>query len=437
MATKRRREETTDQQNVKRIKPICEKAEKIKNEYPGRNSTDYDAWRNALIAAYQECKQFTCNQQDKELVDLLAEISINDMEGGSKMVGGNPIVHLSKLNSWLLDNGNNVSNCAKWLLTKIWYLLKTGVTIVDDIGRAALGHSDTQTFKLAVSVAGYLKDTVAQGAAPHYDVFEQYLKTVMNENKEEIRKYLPGSVTPDTFEAWLQTTPTSTKLYWTLVTMKLAQTSGLIVGTATVVASIAVQLSTYGLSLTYYFTNNYIFTGALLLHAGFNSLPDESKDKLINYFNKLDEYIAGKIGPSERQMDLDSMMDHLYNTLTEPEKQFALEVASLDREQIQANIENAEVNRDVEHMETKLVKQENIINTKNATNALKAKRNQLKEKFNALKGTTESLNSEQVEEKTEETEEIEGGKRKTRRKMSKKIKQGKKGKKGGKSRRKH
>ena len=305
-----------------------------------------------------------------DLIDILDELKIKENKmkvGGGKMVGGNnPIEQLFKLNSWLATH-QAWSTCAKWFLTQIWEkccelyssaigTASDGIAIIKDVGLTALGHTDTETFKFTANVFSdlYSAGSGAVGAAadkayPYFKEIEKDVTKILVENKNKVSAKMPGVVTPQQFQEWLDNTSMVNKIYWTLVTLKSYQAGPLIAATVTTASSMVVSASYYGVLMAYYITSNNYFTFALLTSAAGKSVYDKlssvNKDRLRGLFTKFDKFISDTVLGKEVD-DLTSMMNEIKD-LPDKAKKFALEQAKLQNKLTKSILTNAETNEEL------------------------------------------------------------------------------------------
>lgn len=453
------------------IKKDCPGADKVKEEWgtlkqreeglldedeAKQLEKDKNEWRSRLIKEYQECKKpvDACNLDEVgDLVDLLAEMSVagtaadidadvdNDNMGdgpvlkkkrGGKMVGGFIFEHLVKLNRWL--SGHTYwSPCAIWFLEQIWEKLQYAGHIAYDVGLTAMGNSDTETFQYAVYALGAMHEKYMELTVPYMNVLTNYLNESIKENESKMHTYLPD-VDPDKFNTWLNDTPILDKIYWTLVTMQLSQVLGLMGTVAVAGSSVITSVGYYGVIIAYYITQSKLFTGALLLHAGFHSLPKSTQEQLIKIYNNADGYIAGKI---DNETDLNAMMVQL-KSLPNNAKQVTKVILESKNKLLESELQNQDAKKRLETTEKLL----------DDAKRVKASRTQTEDVENTIKRIEDEIKAiyESMEKDKENTsiddddDDLGGGKRKSRRRRnhkSKKTRKGKKGKKGRKSRRKH
>jgi len=405
VAIKRGIDERSEQINNARL--VCEDAENILAEYgEAKAAGNVKAWRSAYIAARRKCKDSPTVQCDpreiQELTIMLGELKLMDKypinHSGGKMVGGgyaefvarlNALVaQLSALVAWLADprHATNISECAKWFLQKIWdaairvanttveyskaaaevtgitdmsdllhLVAELGVAAIDDIHNTLLGDQGTTTFSFAaitfnfaIEAVKFIMGAISNAVNPYKDVFEAYINGVMTANITVIKSAVGGSIAaPDDFGAWLGRTPVATKLYWMLVSLKLAQNAIAAAGIAGAGASMAMRTSIYIAPIVYHVTNSNIFTAALLMHAGFYQLSIDSQNRLITLYHAADEKIADTILPKPDEHK--AFTTHLYEVLQQADLDHYKAIVKADQELVQINADIGEIEKKLEN----------------------------------------------------------------------------------------
>jgi len=407
---------------------ICQAADDLYDRYGEAKANGNDAvtaWRAALIQAYRDCKTSKLDMCDPsevgDLMDLLADIKLDQKRGygEGKMVGGNnPIEQLFKLNSWLVTH-QAWSTCAKWFLTQIWEKccelygsasegIAYAIGIIKDVGFTALGHTDTKTFEFTAAAFYYLYsagsgalDAAANKATPYFNAIEKNVKDILVENKNNLSAKMPGVVTPQQFQEWLDNTTMVNKIYWTLVTLKSYQAGPLIAATLTTTGSIIMSASYYGVLMAYYITSSNYFTFALLTSAAgksvYDKLSSDNQNLIKDLFNKFDKFISDKALGAEVD-DLTSMMSEI-KKLPEEAKKFALEQAKLQNKLTKSILTNAETNEELGK----------ILRTKD----MEAKIADVEQKTREIQEQIERLEEEKDNKDMDEDLDL-GGKRRTR-----------------------
>ena len=305
----------------------CDLANTIMNRY-GSVKEDPEAlkdWVTDLRAAYRGCKSDKiCSAKDMDLADLLKNMTMESSDS-SRKYGGNPFSHLLALNSWLSDAAGQLSQCAVYLLSKIWRILSVGTVglskVAIDLGHTAIGNTDTETFKFAASALAIVTDS----ATDHMVVLTKNIDDYLISQKGQISK-LGNNISADSFDKWIKNTPLSVKVYSILTTLSLLQMPGLIVSGSALVA----KAGMYGVMLAYYVSNSYVFSFALLTHAGFYQLRNDHQKKAIAFMKTVDELVASNIPMPEAYIHLDTMMNEL-KQLPDGIKKDALEILKLEQ----------------------------------------------------------------------------------------------------------
>lgn len=355
------------------------------------------------------------------LLQILAKINLHNAPGadggrdvemdGGKIVGGGYaelVAQLSALVEWLRVHAGHISWCVKLLLQKIWgaavraarlaaeaaetgaataieygaaagqatgitdilgllhLVAEVGSAAIEDIHNTLLGDQGTTTFSFAaitfnfaIEAVKFIMGAISNAVNPYKDVFEDYINRVMRANITAITSAVGGSIAaPADFGTWLADTPVTTKLYWMLVSLKLAQNAIAAVGILGSAASMAMRTSIYIAPIVYHVTNSNIFTAALLMHAGFYQLSIDAQNRLIRVYKAADSAIASRILPEpDKHKELTT---HLYSVLLQADLNNYKEIVKADQEFAKTNAEIGEIEQALTSIMEHNVIQQNI-----------------------------------------------------------------------------
>lgn len=347
-SVKHKRPETVKYQQAHKINE-CAPAIEIMQHYGfvKKDKKALEKWVSSLKAAYEGCKSDKiCSANDMELANLLKNMTMESSDSSMKY-GGNQFSHLLALNIWLSNAADQLSQCAVYLLSKIWGILSVGAVglskVVIDLGHTAIGNTDTETFKFAVSALAIVTDS----ATDHMDVLTKNIDDYLISQKGQFSK-LGNNISADSFDKWIKNTPLSVKVYSILTTLSLLQMPGLIVSGSALVA----KAGMYGVMLAYYVSNSYVFSFALLTHAGFYQLRNKDQKEAIAFMKKVDEFIASNIPMPEAYIHLDTMMNEL-KQLPKDIKEDALEILKLEQEITRGVLTRTEYEQKLNHEQIK------------------------------------------------------------------------------------
>ena len=344
------------------------------------------------------------------LLQILAKINLHNAPGadggrdvemdGGKIVGGGYaelVAQLSALVEWLRVHAGHISWCVKLLLQKIWgaavraarlaaeaaetgaataieygaaagqatgitdilgllhLVAEVGSAAIEDIHNTLLGDQGTTTvsfaaitFNFAIEAVKFIMGAISNAVNPYKDVFEDYINRVMTANITAITSAVGGSIAaPADFGTWLADTPVTTKLYWMLVSLKLAQNAIAAAGIVGSAASMAMRTSIYIAPIVYHVTNSNIFTAALLMHAGFYQLSIDSQNRLITLYHAADEKIANVVLPKPDEHK--PFITHLYSVLQQADLDHYKEIVKADKELVQINADIGEIEKKLEN----------------------------------------------------------------------------------------
>ena len=259
----------------------CITAEQIKKEeYPKvlDGTMPYDEWKNKLIVAYRACKnENVCSEKDEELAKILGDMvkentgsNVNkEVTGGAGGLSLKYFESMNRLNDWL-ENNLNITNCAKWFITKIWELFKENTldvirtkyeTLVNlkhelknistealdrqaekyqDIGEALKDNisllvtfqtiitrvdedqinNDTAIYRFMIeafnAIFAYSQQTIIsitehtmsaeKTLTPYINVLTDHVNELLRKYKTEILEHIPEAATPEDFQRWLNAT---------------------------------------------------------------------------------------------------------------------------------------------------------------------------------------------------------------------------------------
>ena len=389
---------------------MCEKYTEVINRWKDvkdESSDLQEEWRNELRAATNACKSQgmrDCNITEiNALLQILAKINLHNAPGadggrdvemdGGKIVGGGYaelVAQLSALVEWLRVHAGHISWCVKLLLQKIWgaavraarlaaeaaetgaataieygaaagqatgitdilgllhLVAEVGSAAIEDIHNTLLGDRSTTTFNFAIEAVKFIMGAISNAVNPYKDVFEVYINRVMTANITAITSAVGGSITaPADFDTWLADTPVTTKLYWMLVSLKLAQNAIAAAGIVGSAASMAMRTSIYIAPIVYHVTNSNIFTAALLMHAGFYQLSTDTQNRLITMYHAADRIIADTVLP--KPDDHKAFTTHLYEVLQQADLDHYKEIVKADKELVKINADIGEIEKKLEN----------------------------------------------------------------------------------------
>ena len=324
----------------------CEGYVAVLNEWENvkkQSRADQAIWRTQLTNEIQKCKKIErdCDtRQISELSEILTNINSNATLGG-KMVGGGYaelVAQLENLATWLTHYAGHISNCVKWFLQKIWEAAKvaaeaivragswgattmsifataaadaTGITdmlallesainlgdaVISDVYAATLGDKTTATYMIAVAALHFVIDPVSAAIAPYGDVMNGYINQVAVANREAIITAKGAVViTPDQLKLWLDNTRWYDKIYTLIVAGKIFQIAPVLASGILTAAGLALNAGLYFTPFAVLAAQSRVCTLALLSHAAFYNLSEANQVKLLSVYEKLDEYVAGKI----------------------------------------------------------------------------------------------------------------------------------------------
>ena len=346
------------------------------------------------------------------LASILGELAIINKEErrvGGKMVGGalydQLVAQLSALAGWLQGHAGHISNCAKWFLQKIWSaatlaaqaivragswgagVASTVATIATDfatsapgvasnvaqagaevtgitdmlalvenviyIGDAALkdmydtalGAQDTITFGFAVRALV----CVISPLSPYVDAINTDINRIMTDNMGSFNTIVGNTIpTAEEFGVMLSSTSIPKKLYLLSVSLQFAKTIPFFTRAAFTALIATGNAARYFGPMCWSVFNSNIFTVALLSHASFYALNTQQRAAVLTLYNRMDEYMAGKITTPDQLKEFKSHIDHVLNK--DSLKHFRSEVG-LKQRLVQAKTRIATTQRLIEYNE--------------------------------------------------------------------------------------
>jgi hypothetical protein len=329
--------------------------------------------------------------------------------GGSKMRGGGYVelvAQLKRLVTWLQGHGAGISNCAKWFLQKIWSaatlaaraigrasgwiadvastgaattvsvatsvvtslppIMKatadaTGLTnmgellllIIDagdaafqDVSSAAFGNQDTATFRFAVNALACVISPINEAVTQYAVAINADINRIMTANMGAFNQKFGGVIpTPPEFTAILSNTSVLKKLYWLFVSLKFAQTIPLFTRVMFTAFIATGNVAIYITPTCYSILNSNIFTAALLMHAGFYQLSDDTKNRMITLYHAADRRIADTVLP--KPDDHKAFTTHLYEVLQQADLDHYKAIVSADQELVKINLEIGKIDKKI------------------------------------------------------------------------------------------
>ena len=258
---------------------------------------EYKIWRDRLIELSKRCKGAIPDSTDKEyrinrnvceedigdLSDILYQLNLGQFEGkkgGSKQTGGTLIpALLTKLNGWIYRHKDDISDCAKYFLKKIY----GAVSVL--INETTL-QPDSNTFQFLITVISYLNQDVP---LPGEAMVKAYIQKILFQNIQVVSD--------------LQTNISQLSLrdlaYYTFAAINLYQyvdpAKGVVLGAIDTISGMPliafIQTEDF-LNFLYNISQSGFLTAGLLLHTSFSLLPPDKQVEIKNIYTLIDHNIA-------------------------------------------------------------------------------------------------------------------------------------------------
>lgn len=262
--------------------------------YKTKSSSDkYSIWLKKLIELSKQCKglitdsnnlsENVCEEDIGVLSDILYQLNLGQLggkKGGSKQTGGVLIPELlTKLNGWIYRHQDEISDCAKYFLKKIYG------AVAEMINETTL-HQDSYTLQFLITVISYLNQDVP---LPYESEIKAYIQSFLFQNIQAVSD--------------LQTTISNLSLrdlaYYILLGINLYQyvdpAKGVVLGAIDTISNtplINYIKSEAFLKLLYELSQSRLITAGLLVNEGFKSLPPDKQVKIKNIYTLIDHNIT-------------------------------------------------------------------------------------------------------------------------------------------------
>lgn len=329
----------------------------------------YKIWRDRLIELSKLCKGSIPDSTDKEyrinrnvceedigdLSDILYQLNLGQLggkKGGSKQTGGavTPAL-LTKLNGWIYRHQDEISDCAKYFLKKIYGAVAGAVA---KMITEATFQPDSYTLQFLITVISYLNQDVP---LPYESEIKAYIQSFLFQNIDVASK--------------LQTTISNLSLrdlaYSILLGINLFQyvdpAKGVVLDAIDTISNtplINYIKSEAFLKLLYELSQSRLITAGLLVNEGFKSLQPDKQVKIKNIYTlidhniariiaeyikngytKIDKALADRLITSNNAIKLEPFDEHLKQTFIEQKMANALEIADITN---QIQIEKVKIN---------------------------------------------------------------------------------------------
>jgi hypothetical protein len=335
-------------------------------ERTNKTTDQYKIWRDKLIRLSQLCKgsipertnneyrinRNVCEEDIGDLSDILYQLNLGQLggkKGGSKQTGGavTPAL-LTQLNGWIYRHKDEISDCAKYFLEKIYRAIST------IINETTL-HQDSHTFQFLITLISYLNQDVP---LPGEEMVNIYIQKFLFQNIQAVSDL-------QQFLSELQTTISQLSLrdlaYYILLGINLYQyvdpAKGVVLGVVDTISVFSNPLIAFiqsedFLKLLYNISQSGILTAGLLVSAGFKSLSLNRQNEIKNIYTLIDiniarlivaEYIksgytqidkalADRLIRSNYAILLEPLTEHLKETLIDEKMANAIEIAKITNE---------------------------------------------------------------------------------------------------------
>ena len=272
----------------------------IKSEYTKELYNDkpkYSEWVLRLRRAYNKCKNkgilTECETDIGDLSEILYELNLGQLggkKGGSKQTGGAVTsALLAKLNGWISKHQDEISDCAKYFLEKIYGAVSVLIN-------EATVQKDSYTFQFLIKVISHLNQDVQ---LPHEFEIKRYIQSFLFQNIPVVSA--------------LQELSLRDLAYYILLGINLFQyvdpAKGVFSFTVDTILDINIDFigSKEFLNLLYELSQHGLLTAGLLLNIGFTSLPSDKQEEIKNIYtlidHNIDRIVAGYIRSGVKNID--------------------------------------------------------------------------------------------------------------------------------------